>query len=168
MILLHILFALQLFSRPEEVPQPQQLRTLYYDASQSSRAADKFYGIMKETDAGSPLLLGYKGMAEFMKCYHSLNPVTKLSYFGKGKSNLDQAIQLDPDNIELRYLRFTVQTNIPFLLNYSSEVDEDKQVIIKNFSSLQDEELKQLIREYMLETKECSDEERRVFQIPKS
>jgi len=147
----------------DEIPV-QQMREMYYNASKSSAASDKFYELMKRENSTSPLALGYQAMAEFMKCYHSFNPVTKLTYFGKGKSNLDRAIQNDPQNIELRYLRFTVQTNIPFFLNYSSSVNEDKQFIISNFSSQGDTALKQMIRDYMVSCDACSEEEKTFFQ----
>ena len=153
-----------LFTNPASEIPVQTLRTQLYDASKKSSVANEFYSMMKNADTASPLHLGYKAMAEFMKCYHSFNPVTKLSYFAKGKTDLDHAISVEPENIELRYLRFTVQTNIPFFLNYSSSMNDDKNILIKNFSSVKDEELKQMIAEFMLNSDACSAEEKSAFQ----
>jgi hypothetical protein len=143
---------------------PGQLRSYYYDASKSTAASEFFYNLMKEADTGEPILLGYTGMAAFMKCYHSYNPVNKLNYFGKGKTSLDRAISLAPDNVELKYLRFTVQTNVPFFLNYSSSIEDDKKFLITNYSQVEDEELQKMIREYMMSSDFCTAEERKSFQ----
>lgn len=162
-----ILFSLLMISAmkyPDGEPSVQQLRTMYYEASKSSSAANKFYDSIKDADDASPLQLGYRAMAEFMKCYHSFNPVTKLNYFAKGKSTLEHAIALAPESIELHYLRFTVQTNIPFFLSYSSSVNADKAFLLKNYPTLKDDELKSLIRDYMLNCDDCTEAEKKPFQ----
>ena len=144
---------------------PQHLRSLYYQASKNSSDADKFYDLVKDAGTQSPLLLGYKGMAEFMKCYHSYNPVSKLNYFYKGKQDLDHAITLTPNNVELRYLRFTVQTNLPPFLNYRSEITSDKDFLIHHIGSTHtDTELRSMICEYMIKCDFCSNEEKTFFQ----
>ena len=62
--------------------KPSELRALFYRASDDKQAAQEFYDKLNSVDESSqPLLLGYKGMACFMICYHSLNPYTKIKYF---------------------------------------------------------------------------------------
>ena len=157
MMISHNLFSSEL--------NPTMLRTLYYNASQKSSDAEKFYNLLKDATTDQPLIIGYKGMAEFMKCYHSINPVTKLSYFYRGKSDLDEAILLEPQNAELHYLRFTVQTNVPVFLNYKSRIEEDKQFLIKNMSSIKsDSELHKMICEYMMNSNYCTDSEKNFFK----
>ena len=148
-----------------EYLSPEYLRSLYYKASQNSSEAERFYDLMKDTGTKPPLLLGYKSMAEFMKCYHSYNPVNKLTYFYKGKADLDKAISLAPNNVELRYLRFTVQTNLPPFLNYKGDIEEDKKFLMQNFMSVRsDAELHFMIREYMINSDFCSEEEKIFFK----
>jgi hypothetical protein len=151
--------------KPETELSLSQLRSLYYAASQKASEADRFYEMMKNADTKQPLLLGYKAMAEFMKCYHSYNPVNKLSYFYKGKGNLDQAISLDPGNAELRYLRFTVQTNVPSFLGYKEKIDEDKQFLITHPEKFKaDAALNAMICDYMIGSDYCSPSEKEVFR----
>ena len=144
---------------------PQRLRSLYYQASQKPEEAEKFYDLMKNAGTKSPLLLGYKGIAEFMKCYHSYNPVSKLNYFYKGKQDLDRAITLVPNDIELRYLRFTVQSNLPPFLNYQNNIQSDKIFLMQNISGIgHDVELHSMICEYMSNSDFCSQAEKEFFK----
>jgi hypothetical protein len=43
---------------------------------------------------------------------------------------LERAIQSDPQNIELRYLRLAIQTSIPAFLNYNKNIDSDKILLL--------------------------------------
>lgn len=143
----------------------QQLRSMYYKASQKSSEADKLYDVVKNAGENTPLLLGYKAMSEFMKCYHSLNPVNKLSYFYRAKANLDRAIALEPSNIELRYLRFTVQTNAPSFLNYRDSISDDKQALINYMKpDNTDPELLSMIRNYMKTCNRCTPQDKEFFK----
>ena len=40
----------------------------------------------------------------------------------KGKNHLKKCIKADNENIEIRYLRFTIQTNVPAFLGYSNSI----------------------------------------------
>jgi len=145
--------------------EPQQLRGLYYDASTSEEAAHELHELLAKVDkTSSPLLLGYKGMAEFMICYHAKNPLTKITSFIKGRQTLDQSIALDPENVELRFLRFTVQTNAPRFLGYWYEIPQDKARILaaldEHDESTDDSDLARRMVEYMKETRFCTAEEK--------
>ena len=113
----------------------KNIRELYYLASKDSKVAEKFYKIVSTADTLTPVLLGYKGMAEFMISYHSYNPYIKLSYFNEGKQSLNKAVSYQPGNVELRFLRFTVQANAPFFLVYNNEIKEDKKIIYSALKS---------------------------------
>ena len=113
-----------------------QLREQFYRASVNSESADSFYAKMETVTANSSsLLLGYKGMASFILCNYSYNPYCKLKYFNEGKNLLDNAIVDSRENVELRFLRYSVQKNIPSFLGYYSNISDDKKIISKNISS---------------------------------
>lgn len=146
----------------------KELRQRYYDASQNSKAAERFYDSLSEVNGESkPLLQGYKAMAEFMVCYHSKNPYTKLRLFLVGKSTLDRAITQAPDNVELRYLRFAVQTNAPEFLGYRGAILEDKEVILRclETGAGADEDLYCRMMAYLLSSPICSNQEKKKLRI---
>jgi hypothetical protein len=143
-----------------------KLRELFYSASKDSKAAEIFYEKLKPvTTSSDPLLIGYKGMSELLLCYHSYNPYTKLSHFGKGKELLDKAISLNPENTELHYLRYSVQTNVPLFLGYRSNIQNDKKLILiflfDSKNKKNDADLFDRVYTYMLNSNECSEEEKK-------
>ncbi|MFA5244069.1 MAG: hypothetical protein WC380_02100 [Pedobacter sp.] len=95
------------------------------------------------------LYYGYKAGAIMLMAKHVLNPFSKLSHFKKGKGMLENAINFDNNNLELRFLRYTIQTNVPSFLNYKQNIKPDKEFIIRSMAALEDKELKQIIKNYL-------------------
>lgn len=71
----------------------------------------------------------------------------KIGFFKKGAEMLENEINQDPDEVEYRFLRLAVQENSPAILGYKNNLDEDKQVILNNFLSL-DKSLRNQIISY--------------------
>lgn len=142
-----------------------KLRDLYYQASTDKKASEKFaIATSSASDIEKTTLAGYSGMSWMIKANHAFNPYNKLSYFFKGKDLLNGAIEADPKNVELRFLRYCVQTNAPAFLAYSGNIISDKTVIINSYSTISDADLKKRIKEYMLNSKDCTATEKRIFQ----
>ena len=111
-----------------------------------------------------PILLCYKGMSYMMEAKHNINPISKLSAFNKGKEFLDLAAKYSSENAEVRFMRFSVQTNAPSMLNYNQNINEDKLIILKVWSDIIDADLKQKIKEFMLKSTFCSAKEKSIFK----
>jgi hypothetical protein len=62
---------------------------------------------------------------------------------------LEHCIQKDPNNIELIYIRYSIQTHVPSFLGYSSDLDQDKQKLKQASTNLTDLELKKNIIAYI-------------------
>ena len=142
-----------------------QLRQLYYKAHESDEFCDRFCeqaGTISERS--EPIFLCYKAMASFMRCRRVFNPYSKFSSFKDGKKLLEYAIKNDPDNVEIRFLRFCVQSQAPRLLSYNDNLKEDKAVVLGCWKKLADNDLKEKIRSYMLRYGNCSVQERLYLQ----
>lgn len=111
----------------DEISALQTMRTLCAAAQNDNGKATEFYNYMDKTNCNTSITKGYKAMSYIMVCKHSLNPFTKLSYFNKGKVLLEEAIQQEPNNIELIFFRFITQRKSPSMLNYNSNKVEDRQ-----------------------------------------
>ena len=81
------------------------------------------------------VLLGYKAMAEMMRCRYVRSPIEKLLHFSRGKKILESAIQIEPYSTELRYMRYVVQCNAPAMLGYSTNMQVDRKALL-DFVSL--------------------------------
>jgi hypothetical protein len=130
--MIQILF-ISLFTSLAE-PDLIQLRKLYYNASSSKKATNQFYNKMIHTDVKTnAVLLAYQGMAYMLRAKYAINPYNKLSHFNKGKGVLEAAVSKAPQNIEIRFMRFSVQTNAPFFLGYTGQTDQDKALILQGW-----------------------------------
>ncbi len=159
-----VLFVLPFFQKASGM-DIIKLRDLYYQASTDKKASEKFaMATSSALDIDKNTLAGYSGMSWMIKANHAFNPYNKLSYFFKGKDLLNGAIEADPKNVELRFLRYCVQTNAPGFLAYSGNISSDKNVIITGYSAITDIDLKKRIKEYMLNSKDCTATEKKIFQ----
>ena len=61
----------------------------------------------------NPESKAYNAAMYFMKSRYVKFPLTKYNYFKKGKKSLDLIIKENPTNIEIRYIRFLLQHEIP-------------------------------------------------------
>jgi len=142
----------------------REIRALFYSAHASKKSAQALYKKVGNATPAFPLLLGYKGIADLMMCYHTQNPYTKLKYFQSGRSELENAINIRKNDAELRFLRFCVQCNTPAILQYNN-IQEDKKALMLYLESKtgisMDNDLYKRISEFLIESDRCSDEEKK-------
>lgn len=109
----------------------------------------------------SPEAKAYKAILNFMKSRYVTFPFTKLKYFKVGKTELDNVINKNPNNVEIRYLRFLMQKEIPSFLGYNEHINEDLNVIISNFKSCNlNYQQKNKMVQNMLNTKDLTSTEK--------
>jgi hypothetical protein len=142
-------------------PSKSELRTLYYQAVSSKTAADKLQKSLLTVDDNSlQLLICYKGAAEMMQAKYILSPVTKFRKFKRGKNFIESAIANEPENLEMRFLRYTIQTNLPSFLGYNNQISADKRMLLEKLNEIHDKHLQQLVVNYLLASKYTTQNER--------
>ncbi|MBG7629005.1 MAG: hypothetical protein IZT56_01095 [Bacteroidetes bacterium] len=124
----------------------------------SEEQADNFIEELKNDS--TPEARAYTAAMVFMKSRFVKWPFKKMKYFKEGKSILDKTINENPSNIEIRYIRFLMQKQIPDFLGYNENVSEDFQVIVKGFKMCNLKPMmKSEILQNMLLTKDLTSEE---------
>lgn len=96
-----------------------------------------------------PVKMGYYGAVMIMRAKYEINPLSKYNYFKNGRSILEAAIAVSENNLELRYLRHAIQTNIPSFLGYKDDITADRQFLEQNVHTTTDTILKQKILSYL-------------------
>lgn len=89
-------------------------------------------------DTVNAIHVAYLGAFQTIWAKHTINPVSKLNTFKKGKRNIEDAVKSEPDNVEIRFVRLSIQVNCPSFLGYSDKINEDKKIVqsgIKNIRS---------------------------------
>jgi hypothetical protein len=131
-------------------PSQPEVRCLFQKAATGENACRTLVRMLAPyNETNNPLLGGYKACGTMMMAKYVLNPFTKLSYFLKGRSILEKCIAADAENIELRFLRYTIQKKAPFFLNYRSSVNEDKRIITGTVAGIKDTGLKKMIIDFL-------------------
>jgi hypothetical protein len=100
-------------------------------------------------DSKDATVKGYQSVIWFLWADFYLNPIKKWKCFNIGKEKLDQLIESHADNPELRFLRLTIQDNVPKFLGYNGDIKEDKEFIHNNLSKILDKDLQERIRYYL-------------------
>lgn len=143
--------------------QLELVRKLYQQSYENHEAARKLEKQLKnQAIAQNTVLYGYKGISYMLRSKHSFNPYLKLSLFNDGKTLLEEAIIALPENVELRMLRFSVQTHVPELLQYHDHIEEDKKVLVNYLSyskNRSDVYLYTTIKDLLLVSSQCSKRE---------
>ncbi|MDZ7744050.1 MAG: hypothetical protein U5Q03_20535 [Bacteroidota bacterium] len=106
----------------------------------------------------SAVAMAYKGSALAASAQCVNGPFNKLKQFNKGRDFLEKAVALEPDNAEIRFLRYQVKRESPWILNYK-DLDEDKSILIKEVmkeNSSMDAFLMNKMREYLLNKADLS------------
>ena len=141
-----------------------EVRKLFYSASESSSKSEQF---LKEMDGiegdSSGVHKGYLAMAYMLQAKHAWNPYNKLKFFHKGRDLLELQIKNHSSSIELKFLRYCIQSNAPFFLGYSNEVESDKNYIVDHYITDLDDDLKRRIKLYFIHSTELTKEEKKTL-----
>ncbi|WP_295650989.1 hypothetical protein [uncultured Mucilaginibacter sp.] len=143
-------------------PQPElkPLRQKMLLAANNKKTADSLYNALDKLPAKSPVIIAYIATLDALKAKQTWNPYSKIIYLNQSQSLLLTAVADDPQNIEIRFLRFSIQHNVPGFLGYGKNLAEDREEIItqldrKNYN-LAEKDLIRTIIAFLLNSKRCS------------
>lgn len=102
-----------------------RIRQDFWTINGDSCNAEALFESVKRDSYNSALLQAYAGSLEAAAAQCVKGAFTKLEYFSRGKKNLEAAIEREPQNPEIRFLRFVTQANAPNFLEYDN-IREDK------------------------------------------
>ncbi len=132
------------------------IRSAYLKGSTDESSAESLMSLTNgKTDA---IYKAYNGVAWGFKAKHSYNPVNKLDYVNKCIKLLNEAASAKSTDVEIRFLRFSVEENLPSIVSFTSHITDDKNYIISNLTSTH--EFYSTIKGYMLKSKNVSAAER--------
>lgn len=122
----------------------EYIRTNYEQAVSDKKLCENMITALEKT-APTNVHLAYLGALQTIWANHVINPFSKLSTFKKGKATIEKAVKNDSDNIEIRYVRLSIQQNCPAFLGYNKNIKEDKEFLKKNKETVTSVSLQNLI-----------------------
>lgn len=143
--------------------QVSVLRDYYFKAG-AKEGISAFYNYTKNITPANAVELAYKGVAEAMYAEVVKGVGDKFAYFDRGKALIEQAIAQDVYNPEIRFLRFSVQAEVPMIVGYRDKIAEDGWKVIgalkTNMMNPKDDFWKKAIR-FMLDSGELDNNQTR-------
>ncbi|MCU4175887.1 hypothetical protein [Carboxylicivirga sp. N1Y90] len=104
-----------------------------YHQLKSEEALEQFLESIDYID--NTQLVPYKASAIMQKAEYVSSPFSKLKFFNQGKHILEEYIKKNPNNIEARYVRIMVQSQLPGFLGYKNNMESDAAFIHTNIQS---------------------------------
>lgn len=120
----------------------------------------KLEGISKSDEK---VLVAYKGAVISITAKYKSSNKLKSSTFESGVSLIEYAVENDNKNIEVRFVRLSIQQNSPRFLKYHDDIESDKRFIINNFNSIQSTNFKNYLKGYILESENFTVDEKNVI-----
>lgn len=136
------------------------VRKAYPDAASTKAKSNAFHKLLADVPDNDPnkVLVAYKGCAETLLSKHSGVLSGKIKHMKAGAKLLDASVAAEPENVEIRMIRLSVQENVPAIVGYKENIKEDKAAILAGWQKTGT--LKEYIKNFMLRSKSFSKEEK--------
>ena len=108
-----------------------ELNDAFYAASADESLRPQFFKRLESIENRSNTESVYLGAAMTLMASEYFNPYQKLRSFENGSRLIDAGISADPNNAELRFVRYLIQYYAPSFLNYRGQMKEDLAYINK-------------------------------------
>ncbi len=155
-------------AEPAVIDEFRNIKIAVHRAIESPSVTDSLYLALKSGNTENPLIVAYIGTLEALKAKHSWNPYNKIKYVSLSQKTMKKAVERDPNNLEIRFMRFTIQHYTPSFLGFSKDLDEDRKAIVRQFKNKKfgfaDVPLIKNIAAFMIESDRCMKEELIVFK----
>ena len=128
------------------------IRNAYSKANTSNEGAKNFIELADKSSSSDPLIKGYKAAAKILEAKVTTEKNKRKSFVKSGATELETVIKYNPNNVEMRLIRMSIQENIPKIVGYSKNLKEDKAYILSNYTR-QNSVLKVYIKKFAMQSK---------------
>lgn len=149
-----------LFSNPTII----EIRKLYTTATSSESNAKEFAA--KLTDIGkedNKTLVAYKGASLTIVSKLEKKVSDKSKKFKEGSSLIEYAVANEPNSIEIRMIRLSVQENVPKIVNYRGSKKADAAFLLDHYKE-QTGTLKSYIGDFIAQSKSFTAAEKQLVK----
>ncbi len=124
-VILGLMFVTLIPQAAQENKALEMIRSEFQEIN-SEEDIEKILTFQNEGASKNELLMikAYQAAATCMMANYVFSPMSKLKYFNEGKKNLEELI-LSKKDVENVYLRLLLQLNVPTILNYDENIEED-------------------------------------------
>lgn len=128
----------------------EKIRSSFPTASATKQSAATFAALTKNADSDAASQ-GYKAAAKMIQAKFETGNSRK-TLMTDGIKNLEALIAKNSSNTELRLIRLSIQENLPKIVGYNKNIQDDKALIIKNYGK-ENQALKKYIKSFSTASK---------------
>lgn len=151
MIRVTIITWVMVFSCLEIHAQKLDLNSVRNDFNKGVKNAalcERYLSLLNE-HADSPVERAYAAAFHMFMAKHTGNPFKKMNFFKDGRDRLEVELIAHPNNVEMRFIRLSIQYHIPKYLGYHEDIESDKDYVMNHLHTLSDEHAKETIYKYL-------------------
>lgn len=141
-------------------PDLASIRKMYPNVTKSDSNAkefsEKLSGISNNDDK---TLVAYKAASILLDSKFEKKLNDKIERFKEGAKLLESTIKSEPNNIEIRMIRLSIQENVPGITGYKKNIKEDKKYLTEHYAD-QNGTLKEYLKDFVLQSKSFSEKEK--------
>jgi len=152
-----------LFLSFSNIPDLTEIRKMYSSEIISESNAKEFASKLADiTKDDNKTLLAYKGASIVILSRYKKEIPEKSNYFKEGAKMIEFAVSSEPNNIEIRMIRLSIQEKAPKIVNYNKNKKEDINFLLNHYKE-QLGNLKAYIKNYILQSKSFSTAEKQTI-----
>lgn len=108
-----------------------------------------FHNFLKDIDNPSSTVKAYQAVSEALLAQVVWNPFSKLKQVVKYDKQMAAAVEEDPQNIEIRFLRLAIEYNLPSFLGMSTHLEEDVEILVNDLSGVSQMRVNPMFGQYI-------------------
>ncbi|MBF4515256.1 hypothetical protein IRZ71_02835 [Flavobacterium sp. ANB] len=155
-----LLLTLLLWVNFAGTPDLATIRKMYTDVAKSETNAKEFTEKLSGvSNNDEKILVAYKAASILLDSKFESILGSKISRFKEGAKLLEATLKSEPNNIEIRMIRLSIQEDVPGITGYKKNIKEDKKFITTHYAE-QTGALKEYLKDFVLQSKSFPDKEK--------
>jgi len=142
-------------------PKVSQIRADYSKSNGNREMIVKLHDALTSVERkDNKVLVAYKGAVLTAMAKYAKGKKEKKEFFKNGAELLEFAVTSQPNDIEIRTIRLSIQENAPKFLKYNKSIPEDKEFILKNYKKISSSAVREFVSSYVKQSKGFSASEK--------
>jgi hypothetical protein len=145
-------------------PKVSEIRADYSRSNGNKELIVKLHSVLSSVEKkDNKVLVAYKGAVLTAMAKYAKGKKDKKDFFKEGAELLEYAVEAQPNDIEIRTIRLSIQENAPKFLRYNSDIDNDKAFILNNFKSTSSLEVREFVKSYVSQSEGFTTDEKKLL-----
>lgn len=160
-----LFFSIFLFLSFSNTLDLTEIRKMYSSVISSESNAKEFAAKLDAiTNEDNKTLFAYKGASIVIMAKFKKEISEKSKIFKEGAKMIEFAVATEPNNIEIRLIRLSIQEKSPKILKYNGNKEDDKNFLIEHYKESSGT-LKPYIKNFILQSKSFSEAEKEMINL---